>query len=132
MHRFIRNQVVNFTGISSLIQEKSIFCPFDESVELNALAADLSGAMADESHPLCQLAAIKLQAYLQSQQVWEHNIGLLADGDSTVIGKIFGILVDRTKEGKLGYLSAFSGKLADRNDHVKFVPPIFDGRQVVF
>ncbi|HEY1202552.1 MAG TPA: pseudouridine synthase, partial [Niastella sp.] len=29
-------------------------------------------------------------------------------------------------EGKLGYLSAFSGKLADSNNHPKFVPPVFD------
>jgi tRNA pseudouridine32 synthase/23S rRNA pseudouridine746 synthase len=28
--------------------------------------------------------------------------------------------------GKVGYLSAFSGKLADSNDHPEFVPPVFD------
>jgi len=33
----------------------------------------------------------------------------------------------RTHEGKLGYLAAFSGKLAGENHHAKFVPPVFDG-----
>lgn len=44
-----------------------------------------------------------------------------------VIGKMFGVLVVRNKEGKLGYLSAFSGKLAGKNHHKGFVPPVFDG-----
>lgn len=39
---------------------------------------------------------------------------------------MFGVLVVADTEGKIGYLSAFSGKLADSNDHPKFVPPVFD------
>lgn len=110
-----------------LIQENTIFSPFDESVEINALAVDLNGALADELHPLCQLAAAGLQAHLQNQQDWEHNFGFTADAGGAVVGKMFGVLVVRTKEGQLGYLAAFSGKLAGRNHHPKFVPPVFDG-----
>ena len=32
----------------------------------------------------------------------------------------------QSAEGKVGYLSAFSGKLADSNHHEGFVPPIYD------
>lgn len=110
-----------------LIQEKSVFFPFEESVEINKLTQDLGITLADESHPLCQLAAIKLQSHLQSQQDWEHNFGFLADAEGVVIGKMFGILLVRTKEGKLGYLAAYSGKLAGGNHHPGFVPPVFDG-----
>src|SRR5690554_5946872 len=39
---------------------------------------------------------------------------------------MFGVLVVQDQEGKLGYLSAFSGKLAGTNIHNKFVPPVFD------
>ncbi|MCW3123148.1 MAG: hypothetical protein JWQ38_2640 [Flavipsychrobacter sp.] len=39
---------------------------------------------------------------------------------------MFGVLVVEDKEGKLGYLSAFSGKLAGSNHHQGFVPPVFD------
>lgn len=43
-----------------------------------------------------------------------------------VIGKMFGVLVVADNEGKIGYLSGFSGKLAGTNDHPRFVPPVFD------
>src|SRR5690606_4958522 len=39
---------------------------------------------------------------------------------------MFGVLVVEDKQQKLGYLSAFSGKLAGTNSHQKFVPPVFD------
>jgi tRNA pseudouridine32 synthase/23S rRNA pseudouridine746 synthase len=41
-------------------------------------------------------------------------------------GKMFGVLVVRTHEGKLAFLRAFSGTLAGRFDVPGFVPPIFD------
>jgi len=53
-------------------------------------------------HPLCRLAATELQDYLQHQQDWEHNFGLLADAEGVVIGKMFGVLVVRTKAGRIG------------------------------
>ena len=43
-----------------------------------------------------------------------------------MIGKMFGVLVVRNKQNELGYLTAFSGKLAGVNDLPYFVPPIFD------
>ena len=43
-----------------------------------------------------------------------------------VIGKMFGVLVVQSTSGELGYLSAFSGKLADSNHHDGFVPPVYD------
>ena len=39
---------------------------------------------------------------------------------------MFGVLIVQSAEGKVGYLSAFSGKLADSNHHEGFVPPIYD------
>lgn len=91
------------------------------------MAAGLSFSLNNELHPLCRLAATELQNHLQHQQDWEHNFGLLAEAEGTVIGKMFGVLVVRTKNGELGYIAAFSGKLAGKNHHPKFVPPIFDG-----
>ena len=111
----------------NLIDENSVFCPFEESAEINALADGLSFSLESELHPLCLLAASKLQFHLAHQQEWAHNFGLLTGAEGMVIGKMFGVLIVRTEEGKLGYLAAFSGKLAGRNHHAKFVPPIFDG-----
>ena len=79
-----------------------------------------------EPHPLTKIAAAELQHYLETQTDLNHNFGLSADRDDMVIGKMFGVLVVEDKEGKIGYLSAFSGKLAGTNDHPRFVPPVFD------
>ncbi|WP_233555653.1 pseudouridylate synthase [Pontibacter oryzae] len=43
-----------------------------------------------------------------------------------VIGKMFGVLVVRTAQNNIGYLAAFSGKLAGGFHHARFVPPVFD------
>jgi tRNA pseudouridine32 synthase/23S rRNA pseudouridine746 synthase len=79
-----------------------------------------------EPHPLTVIAAAELQQYLDTQTDLEHNFGLREGQDGLVIGKMFGVLVVQDAEGNLGYLSAFSGKLADSNDHSRFVPPVFD------
>ena len=79
-----------------------------------------------EPHPLTKLAALDLQHYLETQTHLEHNFGLSADAEGMAIGKMFGVLVVQDPAGKLGYLSAFSGKLANSNDHPRFVPPVFD------
>jgi len=79
-----------------------------------------------EPHELTKIAAEELQHYLESQTYLDHNFGLKENQDGIVIGKMFGVLVVKDAEGKLGYLSAFSGKLADSNNHEKFVPPVFD------
>ena len=39
---------------------------------------------------------------------------------------MFGVLIVKSKNGTLGYLSAFSGKVAESNHHDFFVPPVFD------
>lgn len=80
----------------------------------------------NEPHPLCLMAAESLQNYLQNQQDWIHNFGLNGSGDGTVIGKMFGVLAVKTLEDEIGYLAAFSGKLAGGNHHSRFVPPVFD------
>lgn len=72
------------------------------------------------------MAAAQLQQYLETQTEFDHNFGLSVDKQGMVIGKMFGVLVVRDADGRLGYLSAFSGKLADSNAHPKFVPPVFD------
>ena len=73
-----------------------------------------------EPHPLCQLAAKAVQAYIASHEE------ILEDADK---GKMFGVLVVEMSPGQLGFLAAYSGLLAGRNDWPYFVPPIFDAQQ---
>ncbi|MCO5936424.1 pseudouridine synthase [Mucilaginibacter sp. RB4R14] len=79
-----------------------------------------------EPHPLTIVAVADLQQYLETQTDLDHNFGLDDEQDGPVIGKMFGVLVVQDAGGKLGYLSAFSGKMAGSNNHSKFVPPVFD------
>ncbi|WP_300661367.1 pseudouridine synthase [Fluviicola sp.] len=79
-----------------------------------------------EPHELARIAMKQLQEYLENQTDWDHNFGLKEEQEGLVIGKMFGILVVENKHGELGFLAAFSGKLADSNDHAYFVPPVFD------
>ena len=79
-----------------------------------------------EPHPLSVLAANELQEYLRIQTDFDHNFGIDESKTSLVIGKMFGVLVVQNDAGEIGYLSAFSGKLAESNHHEKFVPPVFD------
>ena len=68
-----------------------------------------------EPHPLCQLAAKEVQAYIAAHPE------IREDADQ---GKMFGVLV---VEG--GFLAAYSGLLAGRNDWAYFVPPVYDAQQ---
>lgn len=77
-------------------------------------------------HSIAILAAEEVQAYLTNQTDFDHNFGLKDELSGLVIGKMFGVLVCRDSSGELGYLVAYSGKLANSNDHSYFVPPIFD------
>jgi tRNA pseudouridine32 synthase/23S rRNA pseudouridine746 synthase len=110
-----------------LYQPTLIFSPFDESASDYDVPEEFSISPDNKPHPLCQLAVNQLQAHLEEQNEWEHNFGLSAGYAGEVIGKMFGVLVVRTKALELGYLAAFSGKLAGGNHHAKFVPPVFDG-----
>lgn len=80
-----------------------------------------------EPHPLSIIAANELQAYLSEQTDFEHNFGLKGNPKHLLeIPKMFGVMVVKNAQGALGYLAAFSGKLAEKNKHKGFVPPVFD------
>ena len=68
-------------------------------------------------HPLCEMAAGEVQAYINKQTRWKEELDK---------GKMFGVLIVRTSNGQTGYLAAFSGNLCGSNSHSFFVPPVYD------
>lgn len=72
-----------------------------------------------EPHPLCEMAAKEVQAYIGS------HMEIREDADK---GKMFGVLVVEYAGG-MAYLAAYSGLLAGRNDWSFFVPPVYDAQQ---
>jgi tRNA pseudouridine32 synthase/23S rRNA pseudouridine746 synthase len=119
--------IIHFSLASSLSIQDQFFTAFTEPIPASSLPLKFTYPFDYKPHPISLLAVEKLQAYLLNQQDWVHNFGLIPDEAGEVIGKMFGVLVVQTEQGALGYLSAFSGKLAGGNHHAKFVPPIFDG-----
>lgn len=111
---------------SQKLSPKSCFIPFDEPLEDFVLPQKFTFPFYYEPHPISLLAAKKLQAYLEVQSDWEHNFYSKEETDEAAIGKMFGVLVVESKDKRLGYLAAFSGKLANENHHSMFVPPVFD------
>ena len=81
-----------------------------------------------EPHPLAKVATKEIQEYLEKQTDFEHEFGIKSVKQKNAIGKMFGILVVKKTDNSLGYLAAFSGKLADKSLPDKFVPPIFNMR----
>ena len=103
-----------------------------------------------EPHPLCIAAAKEVQRYIEESGVWAEEKGP---------GKMFGVLCvrvrvsekgkEKSEKGKvksekgkeksekyeegekeqIGFLAAYSGLLAGRNDWDYFVPPVFDAQQ---
>ena len=104
---------------------KNCFTSFKESIGSYELPKRFTFPFYYEPHPLCLLASKELQSHLENQRDWYHNFGLGKEEESSN-GKMFGVLLVQNKEGEIGYLAAFSGKLAGANHHSKFVPPIFD------
>tara|TARA_B110001454_G_scaffold206372_1_gene216743 strand:- start:4 stop:1674 length:1671 start_codon:yes stop_codon:yes gene_type:complete len=79
-------------------------------------------------HSLAKIATKEVQEYLENQTDFTHNFGLSGDKTTLPIGKMFGVLVVKNSKNEIGYLTAFSGKLADKSLPDKFVPPVFNMR----
>ncbi len=106
--------------------DKKLFNRFQSSTESIALPEKFTYPFFYEPHPLCLLAAKELQDHLNQQEDWNHDFGIDHLVEGVNVGKMFGVLVVRHKDGEIGYLSAFSGRLADQVLPPGFVPPVVD------
>ncbi|MGK0373181.1 MAG: tRNA pseudouridine32 synthase/23S rRNA pseudouridine746 synthase, partial [Glaciecola sp.] len=101
------------------------FTYFSSPIEKYTLPKRFTFPFYYQPHPLCKLAVQQLQKHLETQIQWQHNFGLF-DDTKNIIGKMFGVLLVKNAQGELGFISAFSGKLAEQNHINGFVPPVFD------
>ena len=108
------------------MKSKTHFIAFQQNISGIPLPEKFTFPFYYEPHELSIIAANELQNYLETQTDFEHNFGLDAEQEGLMIGKMFGVLVVQNNWGELGYLWAFSGKLAEKNHHPLFVPTVFD------
>jgi tRNA pseudouridine32 synthase/23S rRNA pseudouridine746 synthase len=106
--------------------QNNIFQTFKNNISGITLPEKFTFPFYYEPHKLSIIAARELQDYLETQTDFDHNFGLNSIQEGLIIGKMFGVLVCENQAGELGYLWAFSGKLAEVNHHNYFVPTIFD------
>lgn len=102
------------------------FTLFDKPIAGIALPDQFTYPFFYEPHPLCAMAAEQLQQRLQSQVDWLHDFGINHFVAGVNVGKMFGVLLVQNTEGAVGFLSAFSGKLAGTHHLPGFVPPVAD------
>ena len=101
------------------------FTPFQTDISEYTLPERFTFPFCYEPHPLSEIAAHELQLHIETQADWSHPFGL-TELESDSHGKMFGVLVVQNLQGELGYLSAFSGLLAEKLQQPHFVPPVFD------
>ncbi|MBL0098883.1 MAG: RNA pseudouridine synthase [Saprospiraceae bacterium] len=109
---------------TDILTEPSCFTHFIHDVSDDTLPEKFTFPFCYEPHPIAVKATTELQLRLEEMNITNHDFGL-EDGQSGV-GKMFGVLVVKTHDEVLGYLSAFSGKLGQSNHYPGFVPPVFD------
>ncbi|SFT51784.1 tRNA pseudouridine32 synthase / 23S rRNA pseudouridine746 synthase [Lishizhenia tianjinensis] len=78
-----------------------------------------------QSTPLAECAAQDLMQRIEQDDFNAHNF-IAENANELSRGKMFGVLVVEDQEGKLAYLSAFSGKVGNSNHIEGFVPPVYD------
>ena len=79
--------------------------------------SELNNPFSYEPHALTLMAAGQLREYLYTKPELAEEIAE---------GKMFGVLVCRDPQKRLGFLAAYSGQLAGRADWPWFVPAVFD------
>ena len=115
----LSKKILYFCRIKRFDSEKSMdkLHYFADSISLLSLPEKFTYPFHYTPHPLCVAAAAEVGRYLETKGEWQAELQK---------GKMFGVLIVRTGEGKVGYLAAFSGILAGKNQHAYFVPPVYD------
>lgn len=101
-----------------MIQQQNYFTPFYHSIKHYELPERFTFPFCYEPHPLCLLAAQELQEKLELTKEFQQEFER--------VGKMFGVLIVENQQGEVGFLSAFSGKLVNKQSNITFVPPVFD------
>jgi len=107
------------------IESPSCFIPFTFPKGAYTLPERFTFPFQYIPHPLCERAAEAVQAYLDETNI-AHDFGLEDASKGKPTGKMFGVLVVQNQQGELGYLRAFSGRLANSYHQPNFVPPVVD------
>jgi len=106
---------------------ESCFTTFETKIDTSLIPKELNNPYDINVPEICKIASNELQDFIsKNEQNWLHNFGTDNIKSGTKKGKMFGVLVVKNKNGELGFISTFSGKIADELHHKRFVPSLFD------
>lgn len=109
----------------TMLNSTTCFIPFKNATAFLEKPARFTFPFYYKPNELSKLACAELQGYLLETHNWIHNFGI-SEEENNPIGKMFGVLVVENEAKEIGYLAAFSGKMAGVNTLDNFVPPIYD------
>jgi len=101
------------------------FTPFEPQPERDEFPKQFTFPFHYVPHAWSLRASEELMQKLERHD-YGHDFGLQTTASDAACGKMFGVLVVENRDGQIGYLSAYSGKLGNSNTHSGFVPPLFD------
>lgn len=102
-----------------------IFRDFQSDISKIELPTKFTYPFYYEPHPISIIAAEELQKELNNNPIIQPFFDN-TNAQCLPAGKMFGVLIVKDKENKIGYLAAFSGKLGQHTHLEGFVPPVFD------
>ena len=108
-----------------MLMPDSCFIRFKRSIKSIEKPLKFTYPFYYEPHELSKIASLELQDYLCKNHNWTHHFGL-TENEENPTGKMFGVLVVENESNEIGYLAAFSGKIAGVNLLDNFVPPVYD------
>ena len=116
-----------------MLFKNSYFTSFDLDVRQISLPKRFTFPFYYQPHLLAAMAAQQLQNHLTTQKKWRYCDLSTVDNSSTLeqetsVGKMFGVLVVKTSEQDIGYLSAYSGQAESLSSNPLFVPAVADIR----
>lgn len=77
-----------------------------------------------EPSEIAKIAVKEVQDFLETLAANSHNVGVSFNEDKEAIGKMFGVLIVKNHQHRIGYLAAYSGKLVSEETSNIFVPPV--------
>jgi tRNA pseudouridine32 synthase/23S rRNA pseudouridine746 synthase len=103
------------------------FIAFKKEISHTEIPTAINNPFESRPPEICKIAAIELQDFLNENTAeWLHNFGNDSSKSDNAKGKMFGVLVVQNADKAIGYLAAFSGKIADKDFPSCFVPSVFD------
>jgi len=103
------------------------FIPLGQEGLRDLIPSQLNDPFTVPPPEIAQIAVNHLCQYIEAhQEDWQQNFGFSASKKAPVKGKMFGVLVVKDVNGRLGYLATFSGKFTGASHPEIFVPSLFD------